>query len=347
MPTTTVTLAPAQQDAVEWLIHGGADDTTRRLADMTGTLDDIRVLQAAIAEESASPSPRSSRLNPMEAKLRKFSAAATANTVAMILSRKSGGAAQAAEVTSALPKDPRWDQAREISDGLRLCGRMFLRGQVKLGMLLAALKKELGYHRGCTGRNRSADSADLLPWPELVKREIGYSRKSCDEFIRLYEATKAKLKKAKKLALPADVKKDAIILFRAENPLALSDDQWRDVDALIGTLTTGETQASLMEELGIIPAPRPMPKGGVPKPRDPSITAGQLAFHFFDAVAAPLVSARTNPDYKKLLRALPVESSEDHPLSLCFLEAEARAWLADIEEARAASSKPARGRVSK
>ena len=253
---------------------------------------------------------------------------------------------KAAEVTSALPKDPRWDQAREVSDALRLCGRLFLRGQVKLGMLLAALKKEFGRPEGRPWNN-SADSAKLPTWPELVKRETGYSRRQSDEFIRFYEATKAKLKKAKKLALPADVKKDAIILFRAENPLALSEDQWRDVDALIGTLTTGETQASLMEELGVIPAPRPMPRGGVLKPRDPSITAGQLAFHFFDAVAAPLVNARTNPDYKKLLRALPVESSEDHPLSLCFLEAEARAWLADIEEARAASSKPARGRVSK
>lgn len=252
----------------------------------------------------------------------------------------------AAEVTTEQPRDPRWDQAREVSDQLRLCGRLFLRGQVKLGMILSSLKKDFGISRGCFGKNRSPESGDLMPWPEMVKQQTGYSRQSADEFIRLYEATKAKLKTAKKLDLPAPARKDAIVLFQSENPLALSDAQWSQVDELIGTITSGETQASLMQELGIVPKPKAMPKGGkAPDGTGDEPTAGQLAFHFFDAVAAPLINARTNPDYKKLLYALPVESTEDHPLSLSTIEAEARALLADVLEAKQAAAKPAKGRT--
>jgi hypothetical protein len=248
-------------------------------------------------------------------------------------------------VTTDAPKDPRWDQVRETSEHLRACGRLFLRGQVKLGMMLAALKKELGIVNG-KGLKTSADSAKVPSWEELVRRETGYSRRQCDEFIRLAEACKLKLKTAKKLDLPAPAKKNAIVLFQQENALTLTDEQWKDVDAVIGSLTTGETQASLMQELGLVPKPKVMPTGkkDVTDP-GPDQEAGQLAFHFFDAVAAPLINARTNPDYKKLLYALPVDSSDEHPLSLSTIEAEARALLADVMEAKSAAARPAKGSV--
>ena len=247
------------------------------------------------------------------------------------------------EVTTDTPKDPRWDTVRETSDQLRACGRLFLRGQVKLGMLLSALKKELGYHAGQPKKN-SPESGKYFPWAELVKAQTGYSRQSCDEFIRLYEACKAKLRTAKKLNLPDKVKKDAIAIFRSENPLALSDQQWADVDALIGTLTTGETQVSLMQELGLVAKPKALPTGKKSGAGEEP-TAGQLAFHFFEAVASPIINARLSPDYKKLLYALPLLSTEEHPLSLTTLETETRAMLADIEDAKRASAKPAKGKV--
>lgn len=247
----------------------------------------------------------------------------------------------AAEVTTELPKDPAWDQVREVSENLKLCGRLFLRGQVKLGMLLAALKKANCSHGG----NRKNQVADSATWSEIVTRETGYSRRQSDEFIRLYEASIAKLKTAKKLSLPAPVKKDALAIFRAENPLTLTDEQWAVVDEAIGSLTSGETQSSLLEELGIVKKPKPMPKGGGGRKGDDGESAGQLAFHFFEAMTAPLINARTNPEYRKLLFALPVESDEAHPLSLATIEAEARALLADIEEARRTALKPAKGRT--
>lgn len=245
----------------------------------------------------------------------------------------------APEITTDSPRNPAWDAARETAATLRAMGRLYLRGQVRLGMILAGLKKEHGIQRGCFGKNRSAESADLLPWPEIVEQETGYSVRSADVFIRLFEATGAKLKTSKKLALPGLAKKDALALFRSENPLTLTEGQWEKVDDVIASLTDGETQASLMRELGILPKPAPMPvKKGDPKKTEEQ-TAGQLAFHFFDGLGSSLINTRMNPSYHKLLAALPLHSTEDTPLSLTTLETEARALLADIERIKADAAK--------
>jgi hypothetical protein len=242
--------------------------------------------------------------------------------------------------TPEVPLDPAWEIVRETTAQLKLVGRLFLRGQVKLGMLLSHLKKQHCQHGG----ERKTPLGQIATWSALVKEQTGYSRRSADVFIALFESTKTKLRTAKNLNIPAPVKKDAIAIFKAENPLALTDDQWAIVDQVIGTLTDGETQASLMQDLGLIPAPKAMPAGKRKTDTDEP-TAGQLAFHFFEAIASPLINGRTNPDYKKLLLALPLESSEAHPLSLSSLEAEYRAALADIEDAKRHTAKPTTGRV--
>jgi hypothetical protein len=244
----------------------------------------------------------------------------------------------APEITTDSPRNPAWDTARETAATLRAMGRLYLRGQVKLGMILAGLKKEHGMV-GSGRRNKVPDSGTLMTWAELVEQETGYSRQSADVFIRLFEATGAKLKTSKKLALPGAAKNDALAIFRCENPLTLTEDQWILVDDVIGTLTDGETQASLMRELGILPKPAPMPvKKGDPKQPDER-TAGQLAFHFFDGLGASLINTRMSPDYQKLLHALPLHSTEEQPLSLTTLETEARALVADIERIKADAAK--------
>lgn len=249
------------------------------------------------------------------------------------------------EVTTDAPKDPAWDAVRETTAQMTSHGRMFLRCQVRLGMLLHNLKKAHGYHPGQPKKN-SPESGEYLPWPDLVKRESGYSRQSADVFMALYEATIKKLKTGKKLDLPAETKKNALALFQAESALTLTAEQWQTVDHVISTATDGETQKSLLQHLKLVPEPAPMPKAPPTKGQGTTeVTAGQLAFHFFGAVASPLINARSNPDYRKLLMALPVDSSEDIPISLSTLEAEFRAALADIEEIKTANLKATTGRT--
>jgi hypothetical protein len=248
------------------------------------------------------------------------------------------------------PLRPEWDAVRETTALITHHGRQFLRGQVRLGMLLAGLKKAHGIQRGGDQKS-NAGIRPSIPWKDLVMAETGIERHRADEFIRLYEATCAKMKRSKTLALPEGLTREALVLFQPENALALTEDHWLAVDELIGTLTTGETQASLLTELGVIARPRSMPSSNEStktKEESEEVLAGQLAFHFFEAMAAPMINARLSPDYLKLLHALPLHSTAEHPLSLATLEAEARAMLADIErvkEAAAKSAKSAKGRV--
>lgn len=251
-------------------------------------------------------------------------------------------------VTTAQPRNPAWDTAREVADQIRAAGRLFLRGQVRLGMILTGLKKEHGIQHGGNRKNQVPDSGTCsLTWPQIVEQETGYSRQSADVFMRLFEASKAKLKTSKKLNLPASAKKDALVLFKAENPLTLTPAQWEQVDEVIASLTDGETQASLMQDLGILPAPKAMPVKKGDNNKKEETTAGQLAFHFFDGLGGALISTRTNPDYLQMLHALPLESTEECQLSLTTLENETRALLHDIEKIKSQTAKTAKGRTIK
>ncbi len=331
---------------IKWICHTSAQegcDAIKRLLGQPITLDTLRLLQAAEAYETDQPAGmlRTSLLKAIKNAVKKVSSQLTAESTEKLTK----GKAQAVkvEVTTELPRDPAWDQARAAAGACRTAGRFFLRSQVRFGMVLASLKKAHGIHRGQPKKN-SAGSAEYLPWDKVVQQETGYSRRSCDVFIELFEKTTKKLKTAKKLALPAPARKDALVLFQSENPLALTDEQWAKVDHIIGTLTDGETQASLMQELGIVPKKK-MPENTGKKSTDDELTAGQLAFHFFEAMAGPLFNARTSPDYKKLLLALPPFSDDEHPISLGSLEAEARALLADIDEAKKATTKTGKAKL--
>lgn len=216
-----------------------------------------------------------------------------------------------ATVTSSTLRRPEWDAVRETTAAITHHGRLYLRGQVRLGMLLAGLKKAHGITHG-GNRKSSAAVPHLIPWKEIVFQETGFSRQTGDEFIRLYESVVAKLKRTKYLAEIPGPASDALVLFQPENALALTPEQWGMVDQIISTLTTGETQSTLLTELGVVAKPRPMPTPhGSTATREltEQETAGQLAFHFFEGVTASLVNTRCNPDYLMLLHALPLTST--------------------------------------
>lgn len=104
MSETLDDLPKALRTHASWLINAGADDTSRVLAQMDGTDDEMRILRAAIATEKAKPTEqqRVSRLKPMEAKLRKFSEAART----ALLATKSPLVKRAEELKSAKNSKP-------------------------------------------------------------------------------------------------------------------------------------------------------------------------------------------------------------------------------------------------
>ncbi len=261
--------------------------------------------------------------------------------VAEIIAAKSAKAAKAAtpEVTTDQPKDPAWDGIRRTIASVRSAGRAYLFGQAWLGWQLSCKKKD----HGCThGGNRrsSRQLGDLKSWPEIVKEETDFSDRTADRFIQLFEATKAKLKRTKKDA-PAN--KSALILLQSENPLALPPEQREAVQDVIASLCDGETQASLMRELGVVPTPA-APPVGPKKKAEGKLTNEQLAFDFFDGPASAIVKARAAKDYKTLLYMLPATTDQEGKVSLVFLRDETAAMLDDINEALAAHAKPAKSK---
>ncbi len=234
---------------------------------------------------------------------------------------------------------PDWQTVRETLVHVQRLGRNYILGKVFLGWQLARLKEEnnsIG-----SGRRKAAESATLISWPDLVERETGLKRRAADELIRLFDAALAKVRRIKGPA----AHRACIGLFEGGSALtAPAEDEGADIlRELLSSVCDGETAASLMQELGIIPLPRPIPtRPGAPAKKDNSQPASQLAFAFFEAAAVPLFEARLSPDYRMLLAALPIHSTPDQPISLSTLEAEARAFLADIERVKAESAKPAK-----
>jgi len=145
--------------AASWLINAGSDDMQRILAGMTGTPEDIAALRAAIDSETARPTPRVTRLKPIQAKLQKFSDAITAKTVAIIHSRNTGPTAKktpieilADEVVAgrslATPAAPSitelnslHQEATTAADQAKALGEFATRKAIILGLKLAQLKE--------------------------------------------------------------------------------------------------------------------------------------------------------------------------------------------------------------
>ena len=249
------------------------------------------------------------------------------------------GKVQIAEVTADAPKDPAWDGIRRTIASVRSAGRAYLFGQAWLGWQLSCLKKEHGTTRG-GDRKSISQVGRLIPWPEIVEKESGLSSRTADRFIQLFEATKAKLKRAKK---DAPVNKTALILLQSENPLALPPEQREALQDVISSLCDGETQASLMRELGVVPTPA-APPAGPKKKADAKLSNEQLAFDFFDGPASAIVRARAAKDYKTLLYMLPATTDQEGKVSLVFMRDEVAAMLEDINEALAAHAKPAKSK---
>ena len=136
--------------------------------------------------------------------------------------------------------------------------------------------------------------------------------------------------------------KAALALLKSGNPLAVTDAERAPLRDVISSLCVGETQGSLMQELGVVPTPAMPVKAAKQKPEEEKLSDAELALHHWETAASALFKAREG-NGSKLLHVLPPVSSEPGQLSLTFLLAEAEAFAADVKAALAAHAKPAKG----
>jgi hypothetical protein len=237
------------------------------------------------------------------------------------------------------PANP-WQGIRDGLACLRSLSRCGLHLQAIIGFHLASLKKAHGISAGNPSRKAQAAPEK---WADILKRETGLSRETGNRFIRLADAVVAKLKRirpgAKQFTI---IPRDRAIHILTTSPADLDPDLRDQLHDLIASVCDGETQASILREIGVLPGPRTMPESpGGRKNRD-HIPAGEAAQLFFESILASAVNARSTSGYRDMLTALPPEGEG---VTLASLESELRAILEDIAAIKSATLRPAKGRT--
>ena len=240
--------------------------------------------------------------------------------------------------------DP-WDRPRRILDGIKLCLRMSLAGQVLLGHELATMKKDMGF-AGAGRRKEFRQIGEIKSWAELVQKNLGLSERTADRMIECFEAAKVRLKKLGALKnLPSGSKK--LELLFTSRPDSMTDDDRDALARCVDKLVDGDSQTDLLKELKIIKFHVPLTGGDTSKHK--KVTGEQmmqqLAFNFFSPIAQGLQRLRVDNDREAFLHALDVQSSDEDAITLTTLERDLEAALNDVRTARKARMKVATGKV--
>lgn len=241
--------------------------------------------------------------------------------------------------------DP-WDRPRRILDGIKLCVRLSIAGQVLLGHELATLKKDMGFHPGRPKFNSDKMSELSKTWPQLIEKNLKISYKTADRMIACFEAAKARLKKLGHLKnLPSGSKK-LELLFTAR-PDSMTDDDRDALAKCVDKLVDGDTQSDLLKELKIIKFHVPLAGGDTSKHKKVTEQQmmAQLAFNFFSPIAQGLQRLRVDNDREAFLHALDIQSSDEDAITLTTLERDLEAALNDVRTAKKARMKVATGKV--
>ena len=214
---------------------------------------------------------------------------------------------------------PEWTRARGLLAALKSAARSSLSAQILLGKELFALKKKLGFTHGGSRKASIPPRGDLIrTWPDWCKHELEIPDRSCDRYIACFEAAlrRAKARKSKE--------PEACRLL--EIPAAeLTGDELEQLAACIDRLVDNETQAGLLEELGIVKPGHKLTGGDTSPFKKPAAdwTAQEWATERFqhiprefDKLEREIFRVKGAPDYRLLLLELPIDSPEDGKASL-------------------------------
>jgi hypothetical protein len=303
-------LPTALKTHASWLVNAGAEDTRSSLSNMTGTPDEIRILQAAIATEK-SREARSSRLKPMEAKLRKFATPAKSHPTEIVA--------------------PSWDLCRQLIGNIKLHFRLAICYQVMTGFELAVLKKELGFS-GSGRRKENPHDGPFKSWEKWLDDELGIGETTAERWISMADVVKPRLKK-----LGGNAK---LLAIAESSPSQLDAIQRQTLEALVAKVTDGDSQKDLLEELKLVKIHDTSGIGGDTsghgKKDAPNL--GQLAFKFFAPFAKSVSGIAIHPQRDAMLAHL----AADSPQQLLDMELSHETALDAIRAAKAKRVNPAK-----
>ena len=291
--------------SVRAIVNSSVDD-----GKLTIKLDnDLATLEEALKREASSAEPRKGILTPLTAKIKKLKKQTTL------------------DITVDEVKAPDiWQPARDYYSMAQRLARASVACQVMLGFQLIEIKKKLGYVQGGKRKPSKTESASVLAtWEDHCKAELGITDRTARTYMTMAEGAKRKLKSCFS-HLPL-----------LDQPVTnYSDEQLKMLEKAVNKITDGHTQSEFMIECGIAKKPQgsaakggDQDKSGEEETTEP--TMQQLAFALFSDPIHSLSILRTNTDDQKTLLALPVEQSEDDPVSLISIQAELEAMLADVK----------------
>lgn len=226
-----------------------------------------------------------------------------------------------------------WEAARQAILATRSAGRNYLLSQVMLGWQIFTLKNAYG-SSGSGRRKESRQVGDFMTWSKRVQKELGIPDRTADRLISMYEAVRAKIQRLQaQKKLPGDQATTSLSLLAGSYFSLHTAGSPKDIEFVtdvVASLVDGETQMSLLGELGITPEPPKMPKGGL-RGSGPGGDPEQIAFAFFNAHISPIFRMRATGDYKTMLGLLPVSTDDPKTPSIRLMLDEVNALRAELQ----------------
>lgn len=206
---------------------------------------------------------------------------------------------------SASPKKPDWSRARGLHSELLSSVRRSLAAQVLIGKELKALKIREGIVRG---KNQWVERPSPT-WEARCREELGITSKTGDRWIDLFDAALERAKQHKKTE-PEALR---LLLIPADE---LDGNELDALAACVDRLVENDTQAGLLEELGIVKAPGLRPGGPSPVKSGGDLTlefVSNFFRHGFNTTAEVLKKADRfigDCDFDAYLNQLPLVGFE-------------------------------------
>lgn len=266
-----------------------------------------------------------------------------------------------------------WTRAKGLLADLKSHVRRSLSAQVLIGKELASLKKRLGFTRGGDRRGSNPQCVGLIgkpgTWEELCKSELGISDQTATRWIACFESATERAK-ARRNKARRENNADELITWELACRLLTIPAEELDGKELVqlaecvGRLVDHDSQANLLEELGISKRPAGPPIGPKAKPErkdtsDPwmDISVKGICAHF-EELAKSLRDIRTADELRVGIHKLPLTAEEPDKLSLYkikavlegVLEGEVGGLLKFVEDeikARSTGEPPKRARKTK
>lgn len=219
-----------------------------------------------------------------------------------------------------------FSRAKRLLDDLKSATRRSLSAQILLGKELCRLKRKLGFIRG-----RHVSSAKLADdgngsnrtWPEWCKAELdGLADRTANRYIQIFDAALERAKRNK-------TKEPEACRLLLTPAAALTGDEVELLAACVDRLVDQETQAGLLEELGIVKPSNKTTGGDTSahrKEKEWHALEDQAVFLFSSVtrqlgeVEKEIFSVRTHADYRFLLEELPITSDSDRKPSLMSIK---------------------------